>query len=64
MILTDRPEVATWLTPEEKALAEARIKAENAGSGVTVEKFKAKAARQGIFSWNTAILAFQFLWVK
>ncbi|ORY78912.1 putative pantothenate transporter [Leucosporidium creatinivorum] len=63
-ILTDRPETASWLSEDEKRLAEARIKSENAGSVVAVEKLKAQTVWSGIFSINTWLLAFQFLWVN
>ncbi|KAK4057779.1 hypothetical protein OIO90_000998 [Microbotryomycetes sp. JL221] len=64
IFLTDRPSVARWLTPEEKALAEARIKSENAGAAVALEQLKGKAVKQGIFNINTALLSFQFLFVN
>ncbi|KAM0789056.1 hypothetical protein ACM66B_003119 [Microbotryomycetes sp. NB124-2] len=64
ILLTDRPSVARWLTEEEKALAEARIKSENAGTTVALERMKGSAVRQGIFNINTALLAWQFLWVN
>nr|CRX79029.1 hypothetical protein [Leucosporidium scottii] len=63
-ILTDRPEVASWLSVEEKRLSEARIKSENAGSVVAVERLKKQTILNGIFSINTWLLAFQFLWVN
>ncbi|BGP71095.1 hypothetical protein NBRC10513v2_004460 [Rhodotorula toruloides] len=49
-VLADRPEVCSWLTPEEKALAEARIKIDNVGSTVVVDAIHWKAVWAGILN--------------
>ncbi|GJN91193.1 hypothetical protein Rhopal_004211-T1 [Rhodotorula paludigena] len=60
-ILPDRPEVCKWLTPEERALAEARIKAENVGSTHVVDALHNKAVYSGIFNVTTLLCATIFL---
>ncbi|GAA6005711.1 uncharacterized protein JCM10292_006747 [Rhodotorula paludigena] len=60
-ILPDRPEVCKWLTPEERALAEARIKAENVGSTHVVDALHNKAVYGGIFNVTTLLCATIFL---
>ena len=65
--LTARPGLyssAKWLTEEEKALAEARIKSENAGSVAVVEKLRKDTLLSGILNINTWLLALQFLFVN
>ncbi|ORY76908.1 putative MFS transporter [Leucosporidium creatinivorum] len=59
-ILTDRPAVAGWLTEEEKALAEHRIRSENT-SGAAVEGFNRRGVMQGIFHPSTMVLTLIFL---
>lgn len=49
-IMTDRPEVATWLTEEEKALCAARIKADNVGSAVVLDSVKGKVWWSGFLN--------------
>ncbi|KAK4698379.1 hypothetical protein P7C70_g7898, partial [Phenoliferia sp. Uapishka_3] len=60
-LLSESPETASWLTPEEKALATARIKGENLGSTVVVDKMSGKAVMDGAFSPTTLMIALIFL---
>ncbi|GHJ84093.1 hypothetical protein NliqN6_0495 [Naganishia liquefaciens] len=60
ILLTDRPETARWLSPEEKQLAELRVRSENVGATVAIEKFSWKRVKQGISAPSTIILAFIF----
>jgi MFS family permease len=48
--LTDRPETATWLTPEEKELAAARIRTERVGTSEVLDKLNTRKTLQGIFN--------------
>jgi sugar phosphate permease len=61
MLLTDRPETAKWLSADEKALASARVKSENAGQTAVVDKLSKKALKQGIMVPSTLAIAFIFL---
>ena len=54
--LTDRPATAKWLSAEEKALAEYRIKSENVATRVVLDKVKGKAIWQGAASFNTLVV--------
>ncbi|EMS24265.1 hypothetical protein NBRC10512_000898 [Rhodotorula toruloides] len=60
-VLADRPEVCGWLTAEEKALAEARIKIDNVGSTVVVDKIHWKAVWAGILNPVTIASSIIFL---
>ncbi|TNY19420.1 putative MFS transporter [Rhodotorula diobovata] len=60
-VLPDRPDTCKWLSADERALAEARIKAENPGQTSTVDKLRKKAVLQGIFAPSTLVAAFIFL---
>lgn len=53
--LTDRPETARWLTPEEKILAIARVKSERVGQSAVLDKMDSKKIFRGIF--NPVVLA-------
>ncbi|KAF1930191.1 putative MFS transporter [Didymella exigua CBS 183.55] len=53
--LTDRPETARWLTPEEKDLAIARVKSERVGQNEVLDKLDKKKTFRGIF--NPVVLA-------
>lgn len=59
--LTDRPETARWLNPEEKALAIARIKSENVGTKTVLDKIDKRKLILGILNPNTAMCAWIFL---
>lgn len=59
--LTDRPETARWLSPEEKALAIARIKSENVGSKTVLDRLDKRKLLLGIANPNTAACAWIFL---
>ncbi|KAL3475975.1 major facilitator superfamily domain-containing protein [Aspergillus californicus] len=56
-ILTDRPESARWLSPEEKKLAIARVRSEyvHAGANEVLDKLDKKKVFRGIF--NPVVLA-------
>ncbi|KAM0749138.1 MFS general substrate transporter [Meredithblackwellia eburnea MCA 4105] len=60
-LMADKPENASWLTEEEKALAAARIKSENVGSTVVVDQMSGKAVRDGIFSPTTIVVGLIFM---
>ncbi|KAI7202121.1 putative MFS transporter, partial [Hortaea werneckii] len=52
---------ATWLTPEEKDLAGARVKSERLGATEVLDKVDSKKTLRGIFSPVTLATAFIFL---
>ncbi|KAI5453557.1 hypothetical protein NCC49_005383 [Naganishia albida] len=60
ILLTDRPATARWLSPEEKLLAEVRVRSENVGATVAIEGFSWKRVRQGLRAPSTILLAFIF----
>ncbi|KAF9269906.1 MFS general substrate transporter [Marasmius fiardii PR-910] len=59
--LTDRPETATWLTPEEKALAIARVKSERVGQTEVLDRLDRKKLIRGMTAPSTIAVAFVFL---
>ncbi|EOA87731.1 uncharacterized protein SETTUDRAFT_130579 [Exserohilum turcica Et28A] len=59
--LTDRPETARWLTPEEKDLAIARVKSERVGQNEVLDKLDKKKTMRGIFNPVVLTTAFIFL---
>ena len=59
--LTDRPESARWLSPEEKDLAIARVKSERVGATEVLDKLDVPKMLRGIFSPITLSTAFIFL---
>lgn len=59
--LTDRPETATWLTPEEKRLAAARIKSERVGATVVLDRIDKTKIIRGITCPATLSTALVFL---
>lgn len=61
VFMTDRIETAKWLTPEEKDLANARIKSEQAGVTVVLDKVNKRSIFQGILAPSTLPIAFVFL---
>lgn len=54
-MLTDRPETACWLGPDEKRLALNRLKSERVGAIVMLEKMDKKKVVRGV--WNPVVLA-------
>ncbi|GHJ89070.1 hypothetical protein NliqN6_5472 [Naganishia liquefaciens] len=60
-LMTDRPEVARWLSQEEKDLASTRIKAEHAGSTTVLDKMNTRAIKQGILAPTTLVIGLIFL---
>lgn len=60
-ILTDRPETARWLSPEEKQLAVARIRSERIGSKQLIDKIDGQKVKRGIFNPVTLSTGFIFL---
>ncbi|EWY97282.1 hypothetical protein FOYG_02144 [Fusarium oxysporum NRRL 32931] len=59
--LTDRVETATWLSPEQKELANARIMAERVGITEIIDKFGTKRMLRGILNpvvLPTAVISF------
>jgi MFS family permease len=59
--LTDRPESARWLTPDEKAMAIARVKSERVGTTVVLDKMDRHKLSRGIFCPITLSTSFVFL---
>ncbi|KAK4057222.1 hypothetical protein OIO90_001717 [Microbotryomycetes sp. JL221] len=60
-VLSDSPQVAPWLSEEEKKLAVARIKSENVGSIEAIEALHGKVVRKTIFNPTTQIVGLIFL---
>ncbi|EFY89173.1 MFS transporter [Metarhizium acridum CQMa 102] len=48
--VTDRPETARWLTPDETEMATARVKSERVGQTVVLDRIETKKLVRGIFS--------------
>ncbi|KAJ4150416.1 hypothetical protein LMH87_011168 [Akanthomyces muscarius] len=61
LVLTDRPETAIWLSPEEKKLAIARVRSERIGSTQVLDRIDTKKLKRGIFNPITLSTAFVFL---
>ncbi|CEQ41985.1 SPOSA6832_03755 [Sporobolomyces salmonicolor] len=59
--LTDNPESAKWLSPEEKALCAARVKSENVGQAVVIDEMHSKSILHGIFNPTTLVVSLIFL---
>jgi MFS family permease len=59
--LTDRPEVARWLSQEEKDLAIARVKSERVGMTEVLDKLDVAKTLRGIFSPVTLTTSMIFL---
>jgi MFS family permease len=59
--LTDRPATASWLSPEEKDLAIARVKSERVGTTEVLEKLDIPKILRGILSPVTIFTSFIFL---
>lgn len=59
--LTDRPETAIWLSPEEKELALARVRSERIGTTQVIDGIDTKKLKRGIFNPVTISTAFVFL---
>ncbi|GJN93535.1 hypothetical protein Rhopal_006592-T1 [Rhodotorula paludigena] len=55
-LIPDRPETAKWLTPEERALAEARLKADHVGQTRVVDQIGNKAVIDGVLNPSTLVL--------
>ncbi|SCV73165.1 BQ2448_7090 [Microbotryum intermedium] len=60
-LLSDRPDTAKWLTPEERALCAARSKSENVGAVVVVDELKNKVFMSGMFNTTSIVVAVIFL---
>ncbi|POY71126.1 hypothetical protein BMF94_5883 [Rhodotorula taiwanensis] len=60
-LISDRPSVCKWLTPEERELAEFRLVAENVGQHEAVDRMHSKAVWSGIFNVNTMVVSLIFL---
>jgi MFS family permease len=58
--LTDRPETAMWLTPEEKDLAIARLKSERTATTEVLDSFTKKKILKGILNPGTLLTAVIF----
>lgn len=59
--LTDRPETARWLTPEERELAMARVKSERIATTEVLDKMDKKKLLMGILSPVTMSTSVMFL---
>jgi MFS family permease len=60
-LMTDRIEKAKWLTQDEKDLANARLKREQVGATVVLDRMNSRAVKQGIFAPTTLAVGFIFL---
>ena len=60
--LTDRPETASWLTPEEKDLAIARIKSERTATTEVLDGFSQTKILKGILNPVVLLTAVIFSW--
>jgi MFS family permease len=63
-VMTDRPSTARWLSDEEKELAIARIKREQIGATVVLDKMSAKRVLQGIAAPPTLVISLIYLLVN
>lgn len=61
LTLTDRPASARWLTPEEREMAEARVRAERVGQTVVLDHMDKKKLWLGMMSPVTLSTSFIFL---
>jgi len=61
VLLTDRPETAIWLEPEEKALAIARVRSERVVGTEVVDKMGRKKFLKGVLNPVTLAVGFTFL---
>ncbi|KAF2870787.1 putative MFS transporter [Massariosphaeria phaeospora] len=59
--LTDRPETARWLTPEEKKLAIERVRCERVGTTEMLDKIDWTKTIEGIICPTTLVTSFVFL---
>jgi hypothetical protein len=59
--ITDRPATARWLTEEEKDMVIARVKTENVGTTVVLDKMDTTKVLRGIISPNTLTTSFMFM---
>lgn len=62
--MTDHPSTARWLSPEEKALAIARVKSENVSTTEITEKLDKTKLMRGIVNPNTMAVSWIFLFVN
>lgn len=62
--MSDRPATASWLSPEEKALAISRVKRETPAQVEVTEKLRKKSFYSGLFSINAAFIALIFVFVR
>merc|ERR1712093_127219 len=60
-VLTDRPETARWLTPEEKAIAIARVKSEHVGTTELLDRIDTAKIKAGILNPNSLAVSWIFL---
>ncbi|KAK4045895.1 hypothetical protein OIV83_006544, partial [Microbotryomycetes sp. JL201] len=60
-VLPNSPETCRWLTPEERKIATARLKAENVGALDLVDKIDKKVTRDALFNMTTLLNSFSFL---
>ncbi|GAA5844044.1 hypothetical protein JCM11251_003008 [Rhodosporidiobolus azoricus] len=60
-LMPDRPEKCRWLSEEERALAEARIKSENVGQTDVIDTLQRKVMLQGVFNPTTLAVSLIFL---
>lgn len=63
-LLPESPEHASWLTPEEKALAAARVKSENVGSTEVIDQMHGSVVWHAMFNPTTLVNCFIFLLVR
>ncbi|OAA52566.1 Major facilitator superfamily domain, general substrate transporter [Beauveria brongniartii RCEF 3172] len=61
LTLTDRPETAVWLSPEEKRLAIARVQSERVGSKQALDGIDMKKLKRGILNPVTLSTSVVFL---
>ncbi|BGP16971.1 hypothetical protein JCM10213v2_004980 [Rhodosporidiobolus nylandii] len=60
-LMPNTPSACKWLSEDEKALAEVRIRSENAGQTQVVDSMHKKALWQGIFNPTTLVVSLVFL---
>ncbi|SPO03597.1 probable MFS transporter [Cephalotrichum gorgonifer] len=64
VILTDSPATARWLTPDEKELAESRVRSERVGQSKVLDKIDKVKLIKGVTSPVTISLAAMFFFVN
>ncbi|KAM0786604.1 hypothetical protein ACM66B_002058 [Microbotryomycetes sp. NB124-2] len=61
VVLPNSPKTCRWLSPEERALATARLKAENVGAIEHVDEIDKKTTKDALFNTTTLLNSVSFL---